>query len=158
MATRLRPGPPARRWHASGNARPPSPARSARGRRGGAMRAEQLHELLLQALETELGGIEIYKAGIGCAVTPELKLEWQEYLAQTRNHERVVRALLHDLGLDSEQESAGRSVVRHLGQSLLQAIELARESASPDAAQPVATECITVAETKDHQNWELIGM
>ena len=122
------------------------------------MRAEQLHELLLQALETELGGIEIYKAGIGCAVTPELKLEWQEYLAQTRNHERVVRTLLHELGLDAEQESPGRSVVRHLGQSLLQAIELARDSASPEAAQLVATECITLAETKDHQNWELIGM
>jgi rubrerythrin len=122
------------------------------------MKAEQLHELLLQALETELGGIEIYKAGIRCAVNPELKLAWQEYLAQTRNHERVIRSLLKELGLDAEQESPGRGVVRHLGESLLKAIEMARESGSPDAAQLVATECITLAETKDHQNWELIGM
>jgi hypothetical protein len=121
------------------------------------MRAEQLHELLLQALETELGGIEIYQAGLHCAVDPELKLEWQEYLAQTRNHERVVRTLLAALGLDAERESPGRRVVRHLARSLLEAIELARQSGSPEAAQLIATECITLAETKDHQNWELIG-
>jgi hypothetical protein len=28
---------------------------------------------------------------------------------------------------------------------------------APDAAQVVAAECIVDAETKDHQNWELIG-
>jgi hypothetical protein len=122
------------------------------------MKAVQLQELLLQALETELGGIEIYKAGIDCAVNPELKQEWEEYLAQTRNHERVVRSLIDDLELDPDVETPGRRVVRHLGESLLKAIEMARESGSPEVAQLVATECITLAETKDHQNWELIGM
>ena len=28
---------------------------------------------------------------------------------------------------------------------------------APDAAQIVAAECVVDAETKDHQNWELIG-
>jgi len=34
---------------------------------------------------------------------------------------------------------------------------MALESGEPAAAQLVAAECVTLAETKDHLNWELIG-
>ena len=37
------------------------------------MGTEQLNELLYQALETELGGIEIYTMAVSCAVNPDLK-------------------------------------------------------------------------------------
>jgi hypothetical protein len=30
-------------------------------------------------------------------------------------------------------------------------------SDTPEAAQLVAAECVILAETKDHQNWELMG-
>ena len=36
-------------------------------------------------------------------------------------------------------------------------MELALRCCDPHAAQIVAAECVTVAETKDHLNWELIG-
>jgi hypothetical protein len=36
-------------------------------------------------------------------------------------------------------------------------MEMARESDTPEAAQLVATECVVLAETKDHHNWELLG-
>ncbi len=121
------------------------------------MKAAQVSELLYQALETEMGGIEIYRAALGCAVNDDLKKEWQEYLEQTRNHERVVREAMNTLGLDPESETPGRSVVRHIGASLLQAIEMAREAGDKEAAQVVAAECVVLAETKDHLNWELIG-
>ena len=49
-------------------------------------------------------------------------------------------------------------VVRHIGESLVQAMQMALDSGLPDAAQIVATECVVLAETKDHLNWELIGM
>jgi RNA-splicing ligase RtcB len=38
----------------------------------------------------------------------------------------------------------------------VQAIEMA-QGGDPDEAQAVAAECVTLAETKDHMNWELIG-
>ena len=38
----------------------------------------------------------------------------------------------------------------------MQAIEMA-QGGDPDEAQTVAAECVTLAETKDHLNWELIG-
>jgi rubrerythrin len=114
-------------------------------------------ELLYQALETEMGGVQVYKTAVGCAVNDDLKKEWKEYLDQTRNHERIVRELFGKLGLDPEAETPGRAVVRHTGESLVKAMEMARNTAPPENAQLVAAECVTLAETKDHLNWELIG-
>lgn len=121
------------------------------------MNNEQVAELLYQALETEQGGIQIYKTALKCVVNDELRKEWEEYLEQTRNHEQIVLEVMEKLGLDPEAETPGREVVRHIGESLVEAMDLALENARErDAAQVVACECVVLAETKDHLNWELI--
>lgn len=117
----------------------------------------QVHELLLQALETERGGIEVYKAAIRAAQNADLREEWQEYLEQTRTHERVLTKVFAELGMDTEERSPGRDVVAALGASLVDAIESAIATAEPAGAELVAAECVILAETKDHLNWELIG-
>ncbi len=119
--------------------------------------SKQLTELLLQALETERGVIQIYTAAIKAAQNEDLKEEWQEYLDETRTHEEILVRVFGELGLDTEQQSPGRSVVAHQGKSLVAAIKLAMDTADPAAAELVAAECVVLAETKDHQNWELIG-
>ena len=121
------------------------------------MTESQLHELLYQALETELGGVQIYTKAIECAVNEDLKKEWQEYLEQTENHVGIAEELCRTFGLDTDAETPGRLVVRHIGESLVKAMRLAQESGEPAAAELVACECVVLAETKDHQNWELIG-
>jgi len=119
--------------------------------------SEGLRELLCQALETEMGGIEVYRTALRCAVNQELKKEWQEYLEQTENHERIVRGLFSSLDLDPGMETPGRTIVREKGKGLVAAMEKALSSGKKDAAQLVACECVVEAETKDHLNWELIG-
>ena len=121
------------------------------------MKQEQLTELLYQALETEKGGIQVYKTAIRCAQNSDLKEEWTEYLEQTENHERILTDVCTAFGLDPEKETPGRQVVRHIGQSLVQAMEMALKSGPSEAAELVAAECVVHAETKDHMNWELIG-
>jgi rubrerythrin len=121
------------------------------------MKREQLDELLYQALETELGGVQVYTTALRCAVNEDLKEEWEEYLDQTRNHVRVVEGLMSELGLDTELETPGRQIVRHIGESLVKAMEMALKTGEREAAQVVAAECVVLAETKDHLNWELIG-
>ena len=120
------------------------------------MRDEQLHELLYQALETEVGGIAVYETAIKCAVNDDLKKEWEEYLEQTQNHYAVLETLFGELGLDPSAETSGRAVVRHIGESLVTAMEMALASGPPEAAQLVAGESVVNAETKDHLNWELL--
>jgi hypothetical protein len=118
----------------------------------------QLHELLYQALETEMGGIEVYTTALTCAVNEDLRKEWQEYLEQTRTHREVLLKVFEDLGLDPATQTPGRKVVAHLGRSLVQAMEMAKAAGNPTGAELVAGECVVLAETKDHMNWELIGM
>ena len=122
------------------------------------MNEEQMRELLYQALQTEMGGVEIYQTALRCALNEELKEEWEEYLEQTEQHVEIVREIFNKLGLDPEAETPGRAVVRHIGESLVKAMEMARESGPPEAAELVAAECVVHAETKDHLDWELIGM
>ena len=119
--------------------------------------SEGLKELLCQALETEMGGIQVYRTALRCAVNADLKKEWQEYLEQTENHERIVRGLFSSLDLDPGMETPGRTIVREKGKGLVAAMEKALSSGKKDAAQLVACECVVEAETKDHLNWELIG-
>ena len=119
--------------------------------------ATQIQELLYQALETEKGGVEVYKTALRCALNEDLKEEWERYLEETQNHVQVVSDMLNEMELDVDAESPGRKVVRHIGQSLVQAMEMALNEGPPEAAQLVACECVVHAETKDHLNWELIG-
>jgi len=114
-------------------------------------------DLLYQALETEKGGVQIYSTALRCALNPDLREEWNKYLEQTKNHVQVVTDILRALGLDPNGETPGRKVVRFIGTSLVKAMELALRCADPQAAQIVAAECVVLAETKDHLNWELIG-
>ncbi len=121
------------------------------------VKKEQFQELLCQALETEKGGIEVYKMAVRCAVNADLKKEWQEYLEQTKTHEKTVLEVFEKLDIDPATETPGRDVVRHIGQSLVQAMQMALKTGPPAAAQLVAAECVVLAETKDHLNWELLG-
>jgi rubrerythrin len=121
------------------------------------MKDEQVRELLYQALETEMGGVQVYTTALRCAENEDLREEWEEYLEQTQNHVAVVEECMQKLGLDPNEETPGRKVVRHIGESLVQAMEMALEAGDPSAAQLVAAECVVHAETKDHMNWHLLG-
>ncbi|MEX2122388.1 MAG: hypothetical protein WD795_00715 [Woeseia sp.] len=118
---------------------------------------EQLQELILQSLEHERGGVQVYETALTCATDEDLREEWRKYLDQTRNHVQILQKICRVLQIDAEAESPGKQVVRHLGEALVQAMRLAKESGNPVAAQLVACECVVLAETKDHADWELLG-
>jgi hypothetical protein len=94
------------------------------------MKNEQVHELLYQALETELGGaftrphfarteqgFEERVAGVGANTEPcgSLRRQWRS-------------------GLDRDRDP-GRAVVRHTGESLVKAMEMALDSEKRAAAR-----------------------
>jgi len=121
------------------------------------MDTKQLAELILQSLEHELGGLLVYETALKCVVHDDLREEWQKYLEETRSHVEALTTVCRRLEIDASEETPGRSVVRHLGESLVDAMEMALASGTPEAAELVACECVVIAETKDHLNWELIG-
>jgi len=119
--------------------------------------SEQVIELVLQSLEHEKGGIEVYETALKCAVNEDLQEEWETYLEETRHHVEVLTSACAPLGIDPAMETPGVLVVRHMGQSLVKAMQMALKAGKPEAAQLVACECVVLAETKDHLDWELIG-
>lgn len=120
-------------------------------------KSEGFKALMYQLLETELGGKEVYTLAIQCAVNEDLKKEWQKYLAETKQHIQIANKLLQELGFDPEAEVPARLPVRTIGQALVAAMQVAKESGSEAEAELTAAECVVEAETKDHMNWTLLA-
>lgn len=118
----------------------------------------QIKDLLLQSLEHEIGGIQVYETALRCVINEDLKKEWNKYLDETRNHEKVLRELCETMSFDADEEVPSREIIRTNGHAFVKAMEMALKAGKLEAAQIVACECVVLAETKDHFNWELIGM
>ena len=121
------------------------------------MQSEQVKELVLQALAHETGGVEVYTAAVAAAQNPELKQEFGRYLEQTRKHVRRLQEVCQALAIDASEQTPGCEIVAGLGQALVAAIAKARAAGDAGAAERVACECVVLAETKDHLDWELLG-
>jgi hypothetical protein len=113
--------------------------------------------LLYQLLETELGGVQVYETALRCVQNEDLREEWEKYLDETRRHVEIATSVVEDAGLDPETEHPSRRTVRMHAETLVDMMEAAIAAGDPDAAELTACECVLTAETKDHQNWELLG-
>jgi hypothetical protein len=100
--------------------------------------------------------VKVYGTAITCAVNSQLKAEWQKYLKETERHVAALERVCQAFELDVERETPGRVVVRHTGTALVEAMKLALSGGDPLAAELVACECVVLAETKDHLDWELL--
>jgi rubrerythrin len=112
--------------------------------------------LMYQLLETELGGEQVYTFAVKLAVNDELRKELKKYLAETKQHVQIVRALLEELGLNPDREVPARLPVRRIAEGLIAAMEAAQEGGTAAEAELAAAECVVSAETKDHMNWHLV--
>lgn len=121
------------------------------------MDQKQLKELLLQSIEHEKGGVLVYQTALKCAQNEALREEWERYFAETETHVQILQDVFSALGIDPNERSPGREIIREMGASLVSAMEKALAAGDPAAAQIVACECVVLAETKDHLDWQLIG-
>ena len=117
----------------------------------------QVRELLLQALVHERGGTLVYSTALECVVNDDLREEWEKYLEQTIRHVDVLTDACVAIGLDPDEMTPGCQIVQHNGKALVIAMKMALANGDRAAAQLVACDCVVLAETKDHANWELIG-
>jgi rubrerythrin len=123
----------------------------------GILNQEQVTELIYQALETELGGVEVYATALECVQNEDLKEEFEKYHEQTQRHVELMREVCQTLALDTDEETPGRLVVRRKAEALVESMKEALKVGNREAAEIVAVEAVVDAETKDHANWQLIG-
>jgi len=122
-----------------------------------ALDEKMVKELLLQALEHEMGGIKVYQTALKCVVNEDLQEEWEEYLEQTEKHVQVLHDACLQMEIDPEEQTPGRKITHDVGASLVAAMEAALGTGDKEMAQCVAAEMVTHAEMTDHFNWQLIG-
>jgi hypothetical protein len=118
----------------------------------------QLKELILQSLEHERGGVLVYQTALECVVNADLENEWTKYLEQTRHHVEVLTQVCEDLDIDPAEVTPGCKIVQHTGRALVSAMKMALGEGDMPAAQLVACECVVLAETKDHADWQLLSL
>lgn len=121
------------------------------------MDRKQLKELMLQSLEHEMGGVKVYQAALECAQNEELKEEWEKYRQETERHVEVMHEVCTAFGVDPDEHGPGRNIIHQMGAALVKAMKDALKAGDPQAAQLVACECVVLAETKDHLDWELLS-
>ena len=121
------------------------------------MNTKQMQELLLQSLEHERGGEQVYRMALQCARNSALREEWQHYLEQTTRHVQILSDVCKQLGIDPGVRTPGCQIVHENGLALVRAMQMALAMEDPAAAEIVACEMVVLAETKDHADWELIG-
>src|SRR5215510_453699 len=95
-------------------------------------------ELLLQSLEHERGGVQVYETALQCVQNEDLKEEWEKYHQQTQRHVEVLEDVFAAMGFDPEEITPGRQIVLDMGQALVAAMEAALDADDPVAAQIVA--------------------
>jgi hypothetical protein len=121
------------------------------------MDTKMVKELMLQALEHEMGGVKVYQTALKCVVNEDLKEEWEEYLEHTEKHVQVLHDACLQLEFDPEEQTPGRKITRDVGASLVAAMEAALGTGDKEMAECVACEMVVHAEHTDHFNWHLIG-
>ena len=121
------------------------------------MNQTQLKELLLQSLVHEKGGVLVYKTALEAVLNDDLRQEWQKYLGQTEKHVGILANTCQALGIDPGEMTPGCQIVQNQGKALVISIKAALAANNPIAAELVACECVLLAETKDHADWELLS-
>jgi rubrerythrin len=121
------------------------------------MEMKMVKELLLQALEHEMGGVKVYETALKCVQNEDLKEEWEKYLEETEKHVQVLHDACLQMNLDPEEQTPGRKITHDIGASLIAAMQAALGTGDKETAECVACEMVTHAEMTDHFNWQLIG-
>lgn len=117
----------------------------------------QLKELLLQSLVHERGGVLVYKTALEAVQNADLREEWKKYLQQTEKHVGILANTCQALGIDPGEMTPTCQIVHNQGRALVISIKAALAANNPIAAELVACDCVLLAETKDHADWELLA-
>ena len=89
------------------------------------MEMKMVKELMLQSLEHEMGGVQVYETALKCVLNDDLKEEWEKYLEETENHVAdPARRLSRRSSIDPEAQTPGPRDRRvDMGAALVAAME-----------------------------------
>src|SRR5262245_54993570 len=120
--------------------------------RRNAVESDSLNDVVLRSLEHERTGIEVYRTALRCAVTSELRDEWDQNLARTERNERMLTEVCDVMDIDPDEETPDRRIVRQVGSFLVNTMQEALDNATAETAELIACECVVLAEARRYEN------
>ena len=122
------------------------------------MISAQLKELLLQSLVHEKGGVLVYRTALQCARNTALRTEWTRFLSQTETHVTALGGVDRGAGPRSRRDDTGVHDRRTHRQGTRRCHADGPRGGRPGGRRGlVACDCVSLAEAKDHADWELLG-
>ncbi|MBK7862882.1 MAG: hypothetical protein IPJ65_30590 [Archangiaceae bacterium] len=111
---------------------------------------KRVAEQLLQSVEHELADVKVYEAALDSVIDEQLEELWEHYYAASATRLLQLTRLCRAMGVDVETETPGRKMVREAGRVLTDAMKASRLSGDLNGAQRVASECVSLARSRDH--------
>jgi len=122
-----------------------------RARRGPSINPQWLKDFLSEMLAVEKGGVELYQKALNELEHSEHEDRLNEFLNQTRRHVELCIEMLDAAGGDQNYKSPGAVAAEHKAKGLMST------EVPPEMTDLNNIENLTLAETKDHWNWETLG-
>jgi rubrerythrin len=101
-------------------------------------------------------GVHLYRTAAGMTQFPEWREKYEEFLAQTEDHVRILSELMEEMGGDPMYVSPQARMTEFMNTKLMEPILLS--GSVDDLTRELAMlEAVLLAERKCHANWELLG-
>ena len=120
------------------------------------MNRQVLLDKLSEFLMVEQGGYQLYKVLSERTQIDELRQKYLEFGEETSRHREILATVIKKLGGDPGYVSPLARVAQIRGEQML-SLHLVADGLSPMEDEAVGIECVLLAETKDHADWELLG-
>lgn len=115
-------------------------------------------DLLSACLAHERCGVHLYRSVAGRTTNEGFRARYEEFEAQTLQHVQILEDLIASAGGDPMYVSPSARATEKAGAGLVETTFLLDGSVDEVTAELAMLEAVLLAETKDHGNWELLGL
>lgn len=121
------------------------------------MNQQVLLDKLSEFLMVEQGGLQLYRVLAERTQLDELRQKYVEFGEETSRHRQILASMIQQLGGDPGYVSPLAKVAQVRAENML-SLALVTDGLSPAEMEAVGLECVLLAETKDHADWELLSL
>jgi len=124
---------------------------------GAGLNAPFVADLLSACLAHERCGVHLYRSVAGRTEMPDLRVRYEEFLAETEEHVGLLEGLIRDSGGDPMYVSPAARATERADAGLVEATWILDGSIDTATAELSMLEAVMLAEAKDHDNWQLLS-
>lgn len=117
---------------------------------------QALLDKLSEFLMVEQAGYQLYTVLAMRTQVPEYREKYVEFGDETSRHREILASMIQQLGGDPGYVSPLARIAQMRGEHML-GLAIEADGLGPEEIEAVGLECVLLAETKDHADWQLLS-